>query len=683
MVTLFENLPSSEAHPAHYRSKANHHWIVRQIAVVILLASCSAVANAQLLDYGTFSGYGLKKGILGNDYNNPLAACVTGTESTLPASHAAVRASITYSEDEYKRAFHIDQQAQATILGIGGGGDELHFGQENAGSSYAFNIIIEAYGEHPSNTIDHVTLDPKYEAMLNSGDAAKIQQVRATCGDRYIQTVFNETRLFAVLHVSKQLQSSLTTFAGKANGSVNIDVVSASASLGGDANISSAHKVGAVNIDIYSEGLGGVVPTASAIGIVSDDALQAVAAKLAAYLATLHDTGQPVKYRLTNLPGLPVGSLSDSRIFDYLNDLKTNYSVIVSRLGNVRSLLTPFDPRRSILKQPQADVALKTLQNSVTTYLDSVAKAHDACRKALTLDECATIVSRIETAPSALSVELPPAVPSTVGEYIFAINGAPVPPGQTALLIPSSGTLLNAARTLQPNATNVDVLAYVYSTSYLSYIDARVLLPQPAFWVQQPPPQLIVVGDRKFLAQELSFPPYWEGPTDANILAFHVLHADSQHPCNVSTSDGVVVTDESCLTPNGRALRDVTLAYAAEQAIARPLPVPSFAVWLSAISSSCFQQNSPAFGYSLGFLSFTPSFQPNVNQVSVQTYFSLPMITSSPSVWDSLPLPLAIFVSKESHDPQTWNQIAQTRLAALNTAPHNPMGTNPCSPHIP
>lgn len=136
-----------------------------------------------------------------------------------------------YSSNEYKQAFHIDQNAQATFLGIGGGGEELHFGQETGSSGSAFDIIIEAWGEHDSNTVDNIKWDRDYQILMDSGEPAKIQKVREDCGDRYIQTVFNESRLFAVLHVSSSQASSLTRFSGKANGSVDIGIASASASL--------------------------------------------------------------------------------------------------------------------------------------------------------------------------------------------------------------------------------------------------------------------------------------------------------------------------------------------------------------------------------------------------------------------------------------------------------------------
>ena len=328
----------------------------------LVLALLPLPLRAQLLDYGPYSGYGLKKGIRGNDFGNPLAACITGQETNLPASHSAIRVNIVYNSDEYKQAFHIDQSAEASFLGLGGGSDELHFGQENSGKSSAFNIILEAYGEHDSQTINNVKWDAPYDTLVMSANPVKIQRVREACGDRYIQTVFNEARLFVVMHVSRQQTSALTQFSGKGSGSVDIDIVAAKGSLGGDVNVSSAHSSGAITIDVYSEGLGGLIPTAQAIGIANADGLDAIATKLAAYIATLQDKGQPVKYKLSPLPGLPTGDMSQQLMFEHLNDLKLRYDATSQRLQNVKSLLLRTDLRRTLLRQPQADQALQNQQ---------------------------------------------------------------------------------------------------------------------------------------------------------------------------------------------------------------------------------------------------------------------------------------------------------------------------------
>jgi hypothetical protein len=202
----------------------------------------SACLHGQLLDYGDYAGFGIGKGILGNDYRNPIPSCVTATQAKLPASHSNVRASVVYNADEYDQAFHIDQNAQASFLGIGGGSEELHLGLETGKSGSAFDIILEAYTERDSDTLNNIKWDSTYDEMIKSGDPQKIAFVRAACGDRFIATVFKEARLFIVVHVSAHQESSLSRFSGKASGSVNLDVASASASLGGDANIKSANQ---------------------------------------------------------------------------------------------------------------------------------------------------------------------------------------------------------------------------------------------------------------------------------------------------------------------------------------------------------------------------------------------------------------------------------------------------------
>ena len=140
----------------------------RLVGTVFILGACIPGSAQTTLDYGPYSSFGIGKGILGNDFAHPLAACITGAQSDLPASHASVNVSIVYSNDEYSRAFHLDQSAKASFLGIGSGGDDLHFGQEDSRTTRAFDIIVEAYGEHPSQTIDHIDWDPRYAKLMDS-----------------------------------------------------------------------------------------------------------------------------------------------------------------------------------------------------------------------------------------------------------------------------------------------------------------------------------------------------------------------------------------------------------------------------------------------------------------------------------------------------------------------------------
>ena len=202
--------------------------------LMFLLGISSQNVYAQLLDYGAYSGYALGRGIIGDDFSQPLPNCITGNSATTSASKADIRVSIVNTDDQYSQAFHIDQKAEASYLDVGSAAEELHLSQQTKRSSSAFDIVIEAYSEKDADTIGNIKWDSPYDKMMTSGDPGKIEQVRATCGDRFIQTVFYEARIFAILHVSSEKNSKLTSYSGKASGKMSIDVVSASAELGGD-----------------------------------------------------------------------------------------------------------------------------------------------------------------------------------------------------------------------------------------------------------------------------------------------------------------------------------------------------------------------------------------------------------------------------------------------------------------
>jgi hypothetical protein len=625
----------------------------------LILATCDRVAIAQqLLDYGTYKSYGIRKGILGNDYENVLAACIHGDESPLPASKSNARVSIVYSADQYEQAFHIDQNAKASFLGIGGGGEELHFGQETGHSGSAFDIVVEAYSEYPSNTVNNIKWDSPYDTMMSSGNVAKIDQVRQDCGDRYIETVFNEARLFAVLHVSSHVASSLTTFSGKVNGNVDIDVVTASASLGGDDKVKSANSAGGIGVEIYSEGLGGFTPTLAAVGIASADGLASIADKLLKYVTTLSPTGQPVKYMLSPLPGMQTGDLANSRIFDYLWEFKSYFSVTNVRLANVKSLESN-DPRRIVFKQPQADAALAHQETALKAYLNKVSAAHDGCRKASALSTCVTLAASAGVPPTIVSVELPPNMPPFVGPFMLAIDGVPVPAGQASIVTSASGTtLLAAARTIQANATNVDVLAPI-ATAYLSFVDFTVTTPNQPYSPN-------VVGSHHLLAQDFAWPTYWKAGGFGN-STIHVLHADPQHPCNISNSG---VPAESCLTNVGRVLQDMALADAAQHVIAKP--PRRYDDYLDVFPTDCFGTIQPV-PLLQRVLNITANSQ-KANELVARSRISLPVVGS---------LNMVMIDKEESYDAQTWQGLAQTRLSAFEISPTGPAGANPCIPHIP
>jgi hypothetical protein len=673
--------------PAHRNSAR----IAQACAILGLGLFLSTQARGQLLDYGTYSGYALGRGILGNDFGQPLPQCITGKTSTTPASHADVRASIIYSDSEYQQALHIEQNAKASFLKIGGGGEEMHFQRESTGSSSAFDIILEAYSEYPSDTIANPDWSAPYAAMMASGDPAKIRQVRETCGDRFIDTVFNEARLFVILHVSSQKSSALTAYSGKANGSVGIGIVQASGSLGGDANISSANQSGALTIEVKSEGLGGIAPLAGAIGIASSDGLASIATKLSDYLRGLTATGQPVKYQLTAMPGMSSDDLDDQRIFDYLKEMKESYTLGTNRLEDVRRLLNLNDQRRVVFNQPRADDALHTQEAALTAYLDSIASAHAACRKASELAACSQHQQQIAAAPNLAIVELPPATAARfisptsmytgriespdsrwMNSATFGVwlDGQLVAPAQLNLLFSNgSSTLFDEAKQIQPHVSNVDIMA-VISSAYVSNLNITVRDPSNS-----------ALSSYNLFPRDLAWPAYFgNGNATRGFTPLPIVHADAAHPCAISGS-GSPTLEQACLTSTGVKIWNIQMIDLAMNA--------SAAAGLSGLSTpfavnvqDCF---SPPQSTMVGI------WQQNVTSAAApvgKLNYSLtlePPLPANPSPWGS-PYPMQFqtmtFSLNEAHTGAEWRQIALDR--AKTRAADMASGTaGVCSRHIP
>lgn len=642
--------------------------LVRNALVIGLIAlGHASIAQAQLLEYSPFSGYSIAEGILGNDYQHPLGACITYQETHPPASASDVRVSIVFNADQYRQAFHIDQNAQASYLGIFKGSDELHISQDTLDSGSAYDIIVEAYSQRDGDSIgEHpVHWDPHYQKMMDSGNRAQIEQVRADCGDRYIKTVFYEMRLFAVIHVSNHSSSTLRTLSGQVKGSIDTTVLDAAGDLGGDETVSSAHKDGALNIELHTEGVG-FKPTLEAVGIaqVDGDGLQAIADKLSKWVIDdLKDLpkGQPVKYQLAPLPGLRTVALSDERISSVLIKIKSDYNEGKGRLSNVESLLQPTDPRRILLRQPQADDALRQQEAKLTQYVNTVASAHDGCLEARTLNACTTLESKMGSPPRIPSVELVRALPPVMGAAMFAIDGAPVPPGETSRLFPRPGTtLMEEARSIKVGASTVDLLAPIYGDPYLTMLETMAMVAPPARL-----PFLSTVPKPRVLAQDLSWPRYWRG-AKPSAFVLHILHADVQHPCKTVNIGGVGVLDESCLTAQGQILRELALTdlalYVSNEPPAQYSYVP---LWFT----------TDCFGYTgmmpLGQVKIDFAASPSAAQVGIS------LSTGDPS--NLLP----VIEEVESHNASDWGLLVQDRLKALAGAGISGTSADSCSPRVP
>jgi len=646
-------------HSARISVRRIFNWI----APLLLLFLVAPQVPAQLLDYAPFAGYSLRKGILGNDYQHPKSACITGTESPLPASDSSTRVSIVASENDYKRAFHIDEKAEASYLGFGGGGEEFHFGQEESGKASAFDIIVESYGQHDGRTLDDVKWNPPYDGMMQSGAPDQIARVRLDCGDRYIESEFYEYRLFVVIHVSKTMNTSLTSYSGSATGNVGLSVVSAKASLGGDATISAANKAGALSLDVYAEGIdqAAIPVSAAALGITDADGLDGIAAKLGEALAKITIKGQPVKYQLARLPGMPDGDFLDDQVVERLEELKNDYLITAGRLSNVRSLMQSGDQRRLLFREPEADAALSKQRDVLTAYSNAVADAHEVCRTALKLMTCAAKADQVGTSPPKVSVELPPVTAPMIGLYFFAIDGVPVPQGQDTDLISQSGsTLLDAARKIKPDARNVDLLAAVLGGEYVASIDVSPFGPGKDPTV----PVALGIG-RRLGGQAFGWPKYWRDKSAPGV-AIHVIHADANEPCPIRMGGGLYYLDESCLTIVGRALRDVALANVAQYASKGA--TGTFDLGLTAAASNCFGQYSPLPMAGMHFTVVTSG-----DSITVNLGLFLMM--------GNIQLPL---IEKEETNPTvSWPDIAQARLATATSTTGSSSGQSPCSPRFP
>jgi hypothetical protein len=540
---------------------------------------CGEAVAQQLLDFGPYQGFALGKGILGSDYSNPLPSCIHGSQNLLPSSGADVRVSIVFNQDQYSSAFHIDQKAQASFLGLGGGSESFSLGKSEQSATTGFNVVVEAYSEDAGQTLDNINWDPPYDEMMRSGDPMKTQQVRQICGDRFIDSVFNERRLFAVLHVSKSATASTFSMAASGGAHVGISVLSASGSLGGDINISKAHKAGQITVDIYSEGLGGLAPTADAVKIAQSDSLSDVASRLADYLAKLqakNPAPQPIKYRLTALPGMATGDLEGDVIASDLRKMKDEYVLASTRLSNVQ-LLLGSDLRRSLLRQPSGDNQLRTQEIALTSYRDEVATTHEQCRQAFRLSICAEALKSLPLPPLRSAVELDSNsdFENQAGAFVNPWLPAFLPPSP-ALNEPFSGkiiadsavlsdvldrqlvttagatSMLDAARTIDPATRSIDA-ALALPSAYISSLD---------FLMAPPAHSLATQGTRRLLSQD-----FGSLPAGAKATLVSLWHADSTTPCAALAFDGIVYPDSSCLRPLGEIVKEQALLLAAGNAM--------------------------------------------------------------------------------------------------------------------
>ena len=650
-------------------------WRLRQqltLGATITLASlfCAGPGYAQLLDYAPFAGYALKKGILGNDITHPLPACITGNETSLGASRTSISYNIVTNIDEYDQAFHIDEKSSVSVLDVISGGDKWRVGRETTKSSTAFNIVIEASSESNSRTIDNIQWTQPWAAKMASRDPVLLQESRQACGDRFVQTVFNDVRLFAVLHVHSDKQSALTQLSYGVNGKIGIDYLEASAALGGDVSVRSAHQEGAISIEIQSEGLE-FIPTLDAVKIanVSGDGLQDIANKLADYLREQKPVGQPVKYQLARYPGMPPENLDDQRITTALKALKRDYAFNVPRIENIDQLLAG-DLRRSILRQPAADSSLRTQREALDRYLTTVARAHDICVKAANESRCAAASGMVGQPPPTIAAELPPDLSPLIGLVVFVVDGKPLLLDEGFDLVRDPNlTLLEAARRSRPAAQTVYV-GFPIVSAFVT--DAEFAL----FDNIDPPFPISVVGAKRAPAQSLQAPASFGGTPFAKPFVL-LARADASNPCKIHHGDasGLNTLDASCLMPAGRAIVDLARFDVARKGsqVLVTAGLPMIDPLITTITT-CFGHTSRT----------TVGGATIINTVSgpIRSMNTVVKIATAPMYQ------FALADVTEAHDMPGWRTIADqlhAEIAANAMLPNSawaPTGS-PCEPRIP
>jgi hypothetical protein len=345
----------------------------------------------------------------------------------------------------------------------------------------------------------------------------------------------------------------------------------------------------------------------------------------------------------------------------------------------MRALLPPnSDLRRLVLRQPQADAALRDLQASLSAYLNKLVDVHALCRKTNKYSECQVAYDGLPPVPQPARVELPPLVPPSMAGFSIAINGIPIPAAQSAIYMSNAkSSLFEIAKSLNPAAQNVDVLALVPS-AYMSHIEVLSADPQRF----QPPNFNPYPGRGLLLPQQIGLPGYF--PADKVGSAIIVLHADAEHPCPVTEMNGMPsVDDEECLTLAGRLLYAALLSNATNYVVATAGGTPqNYSIPVMASLLDCFNN---AQSVPIGWINIKVT--KSWTDVTAEYSLLLPMAAVSYGQYGVQPSTVPVYMTfgtgNEKYDSKKWEQLKIERLAALSKFGKALPGPGACSPRIP
>lgn len=531
---------------------------IRVVCLLLIATLCCTLSSlAEQLGYSPqIAGLALGKGVAGVDYKTPRDACVSAPKTNVPKSASSMRVSIVYDASQLSQSLHIDSKADASFLDIASASGHFNLAEEFNDSNRAFDVVIEAWQETDNDTfVTSPDWLPKYQSKITAG---QFSQVRQDCGDRYVSTVYNAARLFAIVRVETSARDFHLNVSTGGQAKFNIDIVNANASLGVDSDIKTAHQHGAIGVIAISEGLGGFQDLANIISIANGDGLNDIANKTQAALKDIHVKGQAVAYELTPYPGLAPRSLTDDNIDYHLAQLRYAYRVRQGLLSNVDCLLNSCDGRAQLLKLP--DVAqLKAYKAKLETAATTVASRFQKCAVSYAVADpaCNAIIPDLPSPPAvdATYWNLPPVwggmlVVLNNGRILSADEGKAV--FDRAIHSPS---LLDAAKTLYPDATSVDVLGIVQSP----YFSVMSIIPlQLGDKLTIPPVSTGVLFGRK----TLPFDPAWHLPPAMKKTGFYVplLHASAYDTCQLKIGKDVVFGstligfDSSCVSSKAKQL---------------------------------------------------------------------------------------------------------------------------------
>lgn len=510
-------------------------------------------ARSERVNYSPdINGLSIGKGVAGLAYSQPLPSCVSGPIHQIPASGATLHVSIVRNADDLNEALHLETRAKASFLDIVGGSGHFDADQQFDQKNIAFDVVIEASEVLPSDSFSQSpTWLPQFQSLL---DAHQLQQIRDACGDRYVSTVYNGARVFAIVRVRTSAKDFHLNVNQGGQAQFDIGIVNASAFLGTDTDIRTAHQSGSIDVVATSEGAGGFSSLSNLIGVDPSDDLKGIANKVMTAMTHIQPTGEAVAYELTDYPGFPPRSFSDLIVDGDLVQLSKFFRATRQMYENVDCLINNCDGRGHELTPiefKQVTDFGTALKQTLMTTADRYAKCARAYDSALF--ECSANLPPPPPPPD--TPLLPPALMPNFGGLVLLVDGDKVlNPAQTFVAMAAGQSLLDGVHAVYPAAREATLFLLIDSPYFST---GSFALAGPA----GSPPTFVTFGSDRpsgHFASSWRLPFGMAESTRPVIIA----HADAGRPCSrlVVPASGAVRSSvvgfaDSCLSPEMQTLR--------------------------------------------------------------------------------------------------------------------------------